>query len=308
MPPIPEFPAFRRLAITDRAQIEAVTNGFPPYSDFSFTSLWAWDTDETCVISMLGGNLVVRFKDFTSERHFYSFIGQDAVFDTAGTLLTYARQEGLPAQLRLIPETVIAADDRLPKVFSVAADRDNFDYVNATIGWASFKHGCFREHRRARNRCRNSGNLEFRVLDPGDPGCQDAMVGVAMRWADQKPACEEHRNELTALRRTFALTMDHQLHAGGFFERERMVGLSLWEGLPAGEWATIHFQKADRCYPGLSSWQAHEIGRLLLEQGYRLINGEQDLGIPGLRAFKESLCPCAYLKKYVIADRRQPWP
>ena len=303
MTPIPRYPAFRRLEIGDRLDIEAILECFLPYSDFGFTSLWAWDTDKSCAISMLGGNLVVRSKDYTSDVHSWSFIGQDAVVETARTLLAHARLEGLPGRLTLVPGVVIAADDRLPRLFSVAADRKNRDYVNAAEDWASFSKPGFREHLRRLNRCREQAALDFRLLDPGDPLCQDAILGLSHCWARQKSADDDHRDELTALHRFFALTGDDRLAACGFYDRERLAGFSLWEGLPGGEWAVIHFQKADRAYPGLSSWQAHEIGRLLLARGYRLINGQQDLGIAGLRSFKESLLPRGYLEKYVIAER-----
>jgi hypothetical protein len=130
------------------------------------------------------------------------------------------------------------------------------------------------------------------------------MLDLFRRWAAQKPGLlvEEFQHELTALRRIFALAAEDQLSACGFYDGERLVAFSVWEGLRGGEYVLIHFQKADRAYSGLSSWQAHELGRLLLSRGFRLINFEQDLGIPGLREYKRSLQPSRYLRKYAIAD------
>jgi hypothetical protein len=302
---IPRFPTFRRLEIADRAAIETKTRRFPPYSDFGFTSLWAWDTDETCAISMLGGNLVVRLQDYRTEECVFSFLGQDAVGATVGALLAHARREGLPVQLRLVPEAVIAADEGVRRRYAVALDRDNFDYVYAVEAWAHFLHPGFREHRRKLARCRECAALDCRLLDAGDSAVQGAMLALFDRWAAQKPALagEDRQRERTALERVFVLAGGDRLEAGGFYDGERLVGFSIWEGLPGGEWAVIHFQKADRAYRGLSSWQAQELGRLLLTRGYRLINFEQDLGIPGLGEFKRSLQPCRFLRKYVVAER-----
>ena len=307
MTPIPAFPVFRRLEIGDRAVIEAITRQFPPYSDFSFTSLYAWDIDQSCMISMLGDNVVVRFKDFVSDAHFYSFIGQDAVVETTAALLEHAWQEGLPAELRFIPETVIAADDRLARCFSVTADRDNFDYVHAVDDWARFSGSGFREHRRLRLRCQERATLDVRALTLGDPESQDAILNLFHLWAEQKPAFpdESYQPELTALQRSLHLSAGNRLAACGVYDGECLVGVSIWEGLWDG-YAVIHFQKADRNYRGLASLQAHEMGRLLKARGYRLINGEQDLGIRGLRCHKWSLQPCHFLRKYVIAKRNGP--
>ena len=305
MNPIPQFPTMRRLELGDRTAIEAIVGRFAPYSDFTFTSLWAWDTDESCAIAMLGENLVVRFKDYESEDHFYSFIGQDAVVDAAETLLAHAREEGLPAQLKLVPEVVIQADDRLEERFAVAPDRDNFDYLYDTAEWATFPSPRFRKHRKRLDRCREHAALEVRAVDPGDPCCQAAIVDLFHRWAAQRPTSGngDHRHELAALQRVFALNGSNPLSGCGFFDGERLVGFSLWEGLPDGAYAVSHFQKSDRAYPELSSWQAHEVGRFLEGRGFRLLNGEQDLGIPGLRDYKQSLQPDRLLRKYVIAEQ-----
>src|SRR5690348_16292899 len=115
MAPIPSFPEFRRLAIDDRPAIEAVTARFSPTSDFGFASLWAWDTDASCAVSLLDVNLVVRFKDFTTDAHIYSFVGDHAVVETAWALLAHARQEGVAARLQLVLEAVVAADDRISR-------------------------------------------------------------------------------------------------------------------------------------------------------------------------------------------------
>ena len=254
---------------------------------------------------MLGENLVVRFKDYGTDAHFFSILGQVAVVEAVAALLAHARREGLLLQLRLVPEAVIAADERVGRCFSVTADRDNFDYVYAVDAWAHFLHPGFREHRRLLARSRERADLDVRSFPPDDRVVQDAMVGLFHRWVAQKPALpgHDHVNELTALQRVFALAASGRLHACGFFDAERLVGFVIWEGLSGGEYAMLHFQKADRDYPGLSSWQNHAMGTLLEAKGYRLINGEQDLGIAGLRAHKRSLQPCRFLRKYVIAER-----
>ncbi len=53
---IPEFPNFKKLELSDREEVESVTNKFPPYSDFNFTSMWCWDINEDMRLSKLNGN------------------------------------------------------------------------------------------------------------------------------------------------------------------------------------------------------------------------------------------------------------
>lgn len=304
MAPIPLFPDFRRLEIRDRSAIEAVTRRFPPYSDFGFTSLWAWDTDETCALSSLAGNLVVRFKDYTTDAHFYSFLGDHAVIETVRALLARAGEEGLPPCLKLVPEAVIAAEPRLQQLLTVEEDRDNFDYVYPVADWVSLVGPPFQPHRRKIARCRRRAALDFRLLDPRDAADQRAMIALFHRWAAQKPAPDgdDHRQELAAFRRLFVLDEDVHLIGCGLFDGADLVGFSVSEGLPGSDYAVAHFQKTDRSYVGLTALLLHEESRVVRDRGHRFMNIEQDLGVPGLRRHKRSLRPCRFLRKYVISE------
>jgi hypothetical protein len=304
MTPIPPFPAWRPLAIGDRPAIEAAIAGYPPYSDYGFTSLWAWDTRETCALSLLNGNLVVRFQDYTTEEPFYSFLGGNAVTETAGTLLERARQEGLPARLSLVPEAVVAADPRLPRHLSVAEDRDNHDYVYAFADWVALAGHAFARLRQQIRRCRPRVGFAFRSLELHGHADRAAMLALFRCWAAQKPALagEDRQHELSALRRLFALPPSERLGACGLEDGGRLVAFSVWEGLPGGVYCVTHFRKSDRSYEGLAAYLQHEESRLLLERWYEFMNVEQDLGIAGLRAYKLSLRPCGFLRKFVIAE------
>jgi hypothetical protein len=305
MEPIPRFPTFRLLEITDRLVIEAITRRFPPYSDYGFTSLWSWNTDETCAISLLGENLVVRFRDYTTDDHFLSFLGQDAVIETVRTLLDFARREGLPAELRLIPDVAIVAADRLHTLFAVTPDLANDDYVYRSDHWACISASGSRRHRRQLTRGQETATFDVRPIDPKDPACREAIVGIYDRWAEQTSLSPggDRDHERVALQRALDLVDRERLAACGLFDRERLAGFSIWEVLAGGEWIAVHFQKADRTYQGLSTLQVRELGRICRDRGISLINAQQDLGIAGLRDFKRSLGPCCMLQKYVIADR-----
>ena len=61
---ITQFPDFKPLELFDKKYIETFTVQFPPYSDFNFTSIWAWNTNDKFQISNLNGNLVVLFYDY----------------------------------------------------------------------------------------------------------------------------------------------------------------------------------------------------------------------------------------------------
>ena len=101
---IPKFPDFKKLELSDKDIVEDFVSKYPPYSDFNFISLWAWDTDSKRMISELNNNLVVYFTDYLSGEPFISFIGTNKVERTSQELITYAQSLGIDPKLRFIPE------------------------------------------------------------------------------------------------------------------------------------------------------------------------------------------------------------
>jgi hypothetical protein len=92
----------------------------------------------------------------------------------------------------------------------------------------------------------------------------------------------------------------------GVFTGDTLRGFTLWESVAGGRWSIHHFMKADPSIAGLSSLLVHERSRVLLAAGHEFANIEQDLGIPGLAAFKCSLRPCRFLRKYLITEGLPP--
>ena len=109
---IPEFPQFKKLELSDKKDIEKFTSKFPPYSDFNFVSMWSWDIKGEMRLSVLNNNLVVRFTDYLTGNPFYSFLGDNKVNETAEQLLELSKNEGLKAELKLIPEDSVRSVDK----------------------------------------------------------------------------------------------------------------------------------------------------------------------------------------------------
>ena len=101
---IPQFPEFKKLELSDKEEIQKMTQKYPPYSDFNFVSMWSWDIKGEMRISVLNENLVVRFTDYITGKLFYSFLGDNEVSETAKKLLDLSKAEGLTPELKLIPE------------------------------------------------------------------------------------------------------------------------------------------------------------------------------------------------------------
>ena len=302
---IPKFPQFKNLEILDKEEIEKITNLFSPYSDFNFVSLYSWDTQNLARISLLNGNLVVKFLDYITSEPFYTFIGRNEVPETIRTLLDISEKEGLTPRLKLVPEEIIQPNlSSLTNQFSISEDRDNFDYVLSIEGLSELKGGKYHDERNLVNRFkRENANCQVTSIDLSDARLSGGVLGVFEMWEKSKNAKRvDTENELIAVKRVLNNFDALNVLCLGVYIKDTMVAFSISEVERMG-WATAHYRKADNFYRGIFQFLEQETNKKLLSLGCKNLNYEQDLGIEGLRKAKQLLRPVSYLKKYTIKPK-----
>ncbi len=295
---IPVFPQFKRLELSDKADIERLTKQFLPFSDFNFTSLWAWDTNEEVMISNLFGNLVLRFTDYITSQPFYTFLGISSVNETAQTLFNKAEQENIMSELRMVPEATASLLDK--NRFDVVESEDHHDYVFEMIKLQNFDGNRLRSKRNLCNRFKRQFTSETKVLDHLSKKAQDEILELFDLWVTNKNySANEADNERKAFQRLFLMN-NHDLVCIGVYIAGKLKGLIINEIL-AGHYTMLHFEKADEKFEGIYAYLMSENARILNQVHKRTyLNYEQDLGLPGLRLGKRSYRPSHTLKKYTI--------
>lgn len=294
---IPSFPKFKQIELADRAAVEAVVHSFPPYSDFSFTNLYAWSRQ----VSFLNGNLVVRYSDYVGEAPFITFIGSHRLAETATQLLEVAKCKCHPAVLRLVPGcTAHALAD---EGFLVTEDEAANDYVYSVNHIASM-HEWIGHSVRRRIRQFSKRHPTYKVRHRHAPlhaTDADEFRKLFVQWAERKggnpylKAC----NEYQAFER-FLLLKDANIESISLYADARLVGFSSFELLPGGT-AVVHFSKTDHAFHrGLCDVLYWEEAKLLQARGVIHYNWEQDLGLQGLRQSKKKYQPCHFLKKFTV--------
>lgn len=298
---ISNFPNFKKVQITDREAVETHTNRCDPYSDFNFTSLWAWDTSGERMISECNGNLVVRFTDYSTHEPFMSFFGTNETEQTARMLIDYSKAEGLTTTLKLVPE--VSIEDIRSSVLKVVEDRDNFDYVYSIPKLASLRGNKYMSKRGMTNKFRHmypETRTEF--INLADMHAQENIRNIIDVWEKKKldeKKKYEVENERAATMRLCETADSHELIATGVFIKNAMVAFSIEELLPDG-YAICHFWKADSDHAGIFDFLMQEKAKHLETLGIAYINYEQDLGIFALRRAKNSFRPIHFLKKYTV--------
>ncbi|MCX6783535.1 MAG: phosphatidylglycerol lysyltransferase domain-containing protein [candidate division WWE3 bacterium] len=300
---IPNFPTFKKLELSDKADIQAFTFKFPSYSDFNFLSMWTYNVSNMIEISNLFGNLVVKFQDYQSDNFFYSFLGFCNIVETIDILLDKSGSNGIENYLSLIPEDCVNKQlSELTQQFNVCENRDDFDYICSLSELSRLDGSKYHNWRNLANRfTRDTKNYQVDVVDITNSKAAIRVESLFEIWEESRHKKLLH--ESIAIKRLLqdAKSFNNLVSTGIYVESE-LIAWGVCEIINK-ECAIGHYRKADAKYPGIFQFLEQQIALNLINYGVEYLNFEQDFGIPGLRHYKESLRPVSFLKKYTISKK-----
>lgn len=295
---ITTFPSFTKLELSHKEEIQSLTWGFDPYSDFNFTSLFCWNTNNSTEISMLNGNLVIKMPDYITGKPIYSIIGDKRIDDSLNSLLQTS------PTLSLVPQVAvdhIESKDR----FIIAEDRDNFDYVYSLEKQSDFNGHEFKYKRKRVGRFLRTNYEDLRINKIRFSLSTDRdLVKSAFRdWANDRSRNDaEIDHEKKAINKLLDNCNELELMGIKVIMGDKTVGFSINEVVQK-DYAICHFQKAIVSYDHLDVFISNVVAKELKHFGCKYVNWEQDLGIPGLRESKTSYSYDFFLKKYSVRLR-----
>ena len=292
---LPLFPETVPLELAHKREIQSKTAKYKPYSDFNFTSLFAWNTHSDAKVASLNDNLIVRFPDYISDEPVTSLLGCNDIDATLNTLLAHVDV------LQMVPEAVVAAIQS-PQNYLIEEDRGNFDYIYELRKIESLEG---QDYKKKRNKINGivagfGSRLTSITYDTVDSEVAQLLETGFLEWAKQRNKTDEDINsELDALRRV----LRYHSQLGVFITVVQLdaniCGFSINEVID-NRFAICHFEKDVSGIDGMATYIAYEAIRELNRRGCQFVNWEQDLGLPGLRQAKETWHPDSYLRKYNI--------
>ncbi len=300
---LPKFPEFKKLELTDAADILKITSQYDPYSDFDFASMWAWDVNNNTLISELNGNLAAILSEHFTGLPFYSFLGNKDVNRTLQQLFAFSvHSETSKPQLRMVPEVSLRQINL--KKFIIEIDLNNYDYIYDLSELSTFTGSKYSTKRKLFNKfSRNYPDAMMRILDLANPEDKNKILSLSRYWTRNNAKPDENldlNKELQAIQRFLDAGFDNAFCVGVFLA-ERMIGYDMLT-LSHNKYAISHFCKADVAYSGAYEYLTNKEAMLLLQKDIAYLNAEEDLGLPGLRFAKNSLKPVSFLRKYSIKE------
>ena len=267
--------------------------------ELSLANIILWSEYSGTVYTIINDSLV--FCDMESGRPVsFSFpVGKGDGRDAFERICDYFRQEESPFKMHLVsPEAFEMIEKWHPGEFKIQYDRDSADYLYEWKTLAKLEGKKLHGKRNHINRfIETYPDYRYETVDSSNMAdCRQ----IAADWAkaDNREDDEDAAYELRAI--YFALDHMQELNLTGGLIRAggRAVGFTLGEAIN-DEVFDVHFEKAYADIHGAYAMINREFVRNSLA-GYRYINREEDLGIPGLRHAKTSYQPVRLIEKGIV--------
>jgi uncharacterized protein len=142
------------------------------------------------------------------------------------------------------------------------------------------------------------------TLDLNSSRIRESIPRVLELWQRCKRKSDDDvAIEFAAIERCFGHLRHDNLFSLGLFLEDTIIGFCVLELIHDG-FVMGHFLKTDPEYEHASDVLLAEAMKASDARGYRHFNCQQDLGVPGLRTWKQSWRPTGLLRKYSVARRQ----
>jgi hypothetical protein len=297
---IPEFPQFRKITLDDKKWYDTFFHDFPPYADFSFGDLVIWyDQNDDLEISIHNTNLVFQFTNLLwNNERVINFLGNSDPQKTIEAIFDYQKSQHLPQRLRGVPEFVIQdLHKRNNTSFFIEAERDQDEYIVDAQKIANLEIHKIRDSVRRFQKINGECKLvQINLFDQHDTDLVRKNSHVWFAVSRNETAQQEQSIFDRVLK--YGYRLDHRCI--GFFVEGQLIGVIVYQMYSQENTAVINHIKNNGSYPESFTYMLWACADFLAKQGITQINAEQDLGIPGIRYYKEHLEPLYLLKKFSI--------
>jgi len=288
---------FKKITEDDLPLLEKHYLKFEPYSDFNVVSIWGYMVPGARYIHNEGA-VLYEMLDYNTDEPYLSIMGDHS----SRKLVAEAAKDIHEPTFTLysVPEsTYKEAFKGWDAVTSVQEDIDNHDYIFSVRDIAHFDDEKYKEKKKKLAKfARKYPNVTVKEIDHTDDKVRAEMYAVFKKWIKESGSTTWQR-EYQALQR--ALTIQgFRVVCVAAFDNETMIGFTVNE-IENNDYYQGHYGKAGYQYRGLGLLLEHETAKIIVKDyGSKYMNLQQDLGIEGIRYYKQSLMPLKQLKKFNV--------
>lgn len=292
IPQIPDYPEFIALDFEHKLFFDQAFEKFPPQiSEFTFSNLFGWKGAYDYRVSLLDGLLILRLGEGAPAR-FLQPIGTAEPAEIMGRVL-----EDTKGVFIRIPEDTAGFFEESSR-FKVEGDRNNWDYLYLYSDLLNLSGRKFDAKRSQIKKFKSEYDYTYVAIDISAAALilefEDAWC--AIRDCDRVAGLN---NEREMVRQLIAHFTDFTLTAGAIKVNGKIRAAAVGEALNTGT-LVMHILKADPALAGLYQVMLNDFLRVQ-GKAFKYVNLEQDLGVAGLRASKQSYHPVRMIRKYNVS-------
>ncbi len=185
------------------------------------------------------------------------------------------------------------------KNFEIKKERNRFNYLYRASDLSNLKGG---DYERKRNLIAQAEKLYDFVIETMDEKCHPHCPKILKNVGKPENLSLSLENELKALDKALFYFKPLKFKGIVISVDGQYVAFSIYQELN-NKTAEILFEKADKQYKGLYQLINRETAKAILEEGYELINRQEDLGLEGLRKAKLSYHPIELIPCYTLIPK-----
>lgn len=264
-------------------------------SDYSFINLFGWA--EAYGLDLAAGPDLIWIRQNRPEKAYWAPVGNWEKADWEKQLFN---EEMLPARFIRVPEKLKTIwQENFPNRVTVHESRGDWDYLYLIQDLIDLKGNRYHKKKNLLNQFRKKYDFHYASLTPELISHVLDMQDDWCEWRDCE-AVDTLVSENQSIGRICENWKEwSNLTGGALFVHDTMVAYTVAEHYE-NNMILIHFEKGKPEFKGI--YQA--INQMFLadieDQGWNLVNREQDMDDEGLRKAKLSYHPVDFLRKYII--------
>jgi hypothetical protein len=301
-----------QFTIEARPLLEQYLKGYEyGTSGISFTSLYMWRNINYFSWQLIGDYLCVaglshlELEENVKVPFLFPPLTRTGTYDSAALSATLceARRifetKGFQFSVRLMPfQMMDILESACPGEFRFLDDRPNYDYLYRKQDLVELKGREYHSKKNHLNYFLNHYTYEYVALTSAM--AEDAMQFI--REFNARKQIPAHEMELLKMEERAMTDVLNNLEAVGYLTAAILIDGKI-EALCIGgkinkNTVTVHVEKANIAYRGLYQLINNEFCKHM-EGNVKLINREEDMGIPGLRKAKLSYKPVKLVESYI---------
>lgn len=192
---------------------------------------------------------------------------------------------------RLLKNEADKLENLFPDKFEITPERNDFEYTYSIQELANLKG---KKYHGKRGHIAKFSKMYEWVYRPLSIAKKEDYVAFFKSWFEEKPSANP--NEMKAIEKALNYYNDLSLYGGAIYVSDKIVACAIGERINKDTFV-VHFEKAINEFADAYTVINHELCTSLQDK-YKFINREEDLGIPGLRKAKLSYHPYSFVEKY----------